>query len=587
MSENVRERSWTFSDETQQNWALESSARRSVGGTKVAVCVGTMTLSNNHGTMNSRFTLALAFAPVLLAGCSSRFDGGELLGEVQQASTCTGNTITFVDDYWGEQGVPRSAVQKNYRAVGRLVRNNCPGAYLGNGYYLGSGGCSYVVNDVIMIEGAQYTVQSIVKQKSDSSFKYALVKLQGATDADLNHGIFRLAKRAPVAGEVIGALMAVPTPDGFNSDHYFVGGTVTDLNLTNRFRHRLDTPVPYGRGAPIVDKNGYLLGIQTEDTCTGNTGQNGAMRIDQILADLPAVDRDALTQKMPCSGSTPIGNTAWVGAGVTDVIRVNIDTSFCGFTSTPLYFTSLGGGYDHNEAQSATAIYDRTNAGFRVNVQRPGLTPQYANDAGWYINWTAFPPNYNDDIHQYRCAGSTGTTWSAFDSTTIYQDVTIPAWCTTVAPRYFFTSLVGNSEHRTASGVNTIYQKTDNSFRVYLYRAAGITPALANTWGWALNWQASDKNGSGRLESLGNASGTWYDYFGSIGIDLYNPIEWGFEPRYFASLVISNNSQRPPMTGVSAINWPYEFGFSTLLQRPGSTVQDANASWEVQWVARP
>jgi hypothetical protein len=56
---------------------------------------------------------------------------------------------------------------------------------------------------------------------------------------------------------------------------------------------------------------------------------------------------------------------------------------------------------------------------------------------------------------------------------------------------------------------------------------------------------------------------------------------------HFSSLVINNTNQLPPMTGVTSIQWPYEFGFTVQVNRPGSTVADANASWKLQWVARP
>lgn len=536
--------------------------------------------------MNSIFKLsyALVLAPALLAGCSATSDDSEALGNQQQAlGACGSNPITLVSNYWGDQGVPRDSVLRSMHAVGVLTKNSCAGAYLGNDYYLGSGTCNYAVNDNIQIGGGNYTVKNIVKQRNDSTLKYALVKLVNST-VDQDVGTFRVAKRAPIVGENMGAIVG-------GSDFWFVGGQVTATIGTTKFKHILDTPAPTFSGSPVIDNNGYLIGVQTEDTCQ-SAGYNVATRIDAILADLPTADRTALTQSMPCSGSTPISNTAWVDAGVTDVIKVNIDTSACGFTGTPLYFTSLSG-YTAEQASSATAIYDRTNIGFRVNVQKAGITPLIANQFGYSISWTAFPPNFDDPVHHYRCAGNTpSTNWVQVNSTTIYRDVTIPGApsCTTNAPRYFFTSLVGSQEHRTASGVNTIYLKTDNTFRVYLQRAAGITAAQAQSWGWALNWAVSDKFGSGRIESVGESSGGWYDSSPAIASSFSNPANWGYTPRYFASLVIGNTNELPPMTGVGSIQFPWEGGGAMAVTRAGSTVAGANnatTGWKLQWVSRP
>ncbi|MFP2913779.1 S8 family peptidase, partial [Pyxidicoccus sp. 3LFB2] len=57
----------------------------------------------------------------------------------------------------------------------------------------------------------------------------------------------------------------------------------------------------------------------------------------------------------------------------------------------------------------------------------------------------------------------------------------------------YFTSLGGTSSHWTNLGATAIYTPTATGFRVYL-RSPGITPALANQWGWHLNWQAAANN---------------------------------------------------------------------------------------------
>lgn len=70
-------------------------------------------------------------------------------------------------------------------------------------------------------------------------------------------------------------------------------------------------------------------------------------------------------------------------------IYVDVDTSSAGFSSTPLYFTSLGGHTNNWLAQGATSIYSPTPHGFRVHVSYPELTVAKAKEWGWHINWIA------------------------------------------------------------------------------------------------------------------------------------------------------------------------------------------------------
>jgi hypothetical protein len=100
-------------------------------------------------------------------------------------------------------------------------------------------------------------------------------------------------------------------------------------------------------------------------------------------------------------GSTPVGNTAWqqyfVQAGVVTAgsgIFVDVDTSSAGFTTTPIYITSIGGAGYHWGTTGATSIYAPTPTGFRVYIRFPdgsSLTPAFANQNGWHINWIAVP----------------------------------------------------------------------------------------------------------------------------------------------------------------------------------------------------
>ena len=92
------------------------------------------------------------------------------------------------------------------------------------------------------------------------------------------------------------------------------------------------------------------------------------------------------------SGSTPPGSTNWQPYGNNTGIYLDIDTSGCGFNSTPRYFTSIGGRSNHWSTTGATSIYNATPTKFRVYVRRSNgatLTPAYANARKWHINWFA------------------------------------------------------------------------------------------------------------------------------------------------------------------------------------------------------
>ena len=97
----------------------------------------------------------------------------------------------------------------------------------------------------------------------------------------------------------------------------------------------------------------------------------------------------------------PAGETLRIVVGKTDPqkthwvqysdggIYVDIDTSSAGFSSTPYYFTSLGGHTNNWQAQGATSIYLPTEKGFRVHVGHRELIAAQAKEWGWYINWIA------------------------------------------------------------------------------------------------------------------------------------------------------------------------------------------------------
>lgn len=92
------------------------------------------------------------------------------------------------------------------------------------------------------------------------------------------------------------------------------------------------------------------------------------------------------------AGSTTPGATNWKPYVGTFGIYLDVDTSAAGFTSTPIYITSLGGASYHWMTTGATSIYNATPTGFRVYL-RPTysdgrkINPNFANEKLWHIQW--------------------------------------------------------------------------------------------------------------------------------------------------------------------------------------------------------
>lgn len=539
----------------------------------------------------------LALAPVLALGCGEMTDLDleveRQTGAAVAACTTPTNPMTAVSSYTGNHGLSTDWVKKYYRAIGRHPNSNCSGVYLGDGRYLSAGYCRYLVNDTVIIGTTYFQVQSILAQKDTADLSYTLVQLNGTADLDLNEGIVRIGNRMPVAGEKVGVIAVNSSGTPMIS-----GGTVVDNNGgTNKFRTTLDTPRPHSNGAPIITEDGYVIGIQWQSTCLPSYGL--ATMSQKIIND--AAPLTSYMRTAPCTGQTKIGNTNWVQheAGW---LRTDVSTAVCGFNAAPAYFTSLGGNVSNELSNGVSSIYDRTATGFRVYVET-SITPAQANTWSWHVNWQAFPDVktaaglvWNDDVHAYRCAGTTegtASTWAVSSTTEIYRDVSIPAGCNTVTPRHFFTSLRGTSNMRFATGVSSIYNKASSSFRVYLQRASGITPQQATDWGWQIDWSVSNELGSGRLERVGqtaNGSG-WFGWSNNgqnmgVYIDVLNIPNWDFPPRYFPSLV-SNRSSATIARGVGSVIGAARNGFRYYVYAPSMTAANANLWWRVNWVARP
>jgi hypothetical protein len=90
--------------------------------------------------------------------------------------------------------------------------------------------------------------------------------------------------------------------------------------------------------------------------------------------------------KMVCGETTPVDWTQYM----VDVIRVDVNTSLAGFTSSPSYFTSINGTSGHWRTTGATSVYFPTSTGFTIfiyDMNPSDITPAIALSWGWYIKW--------------------------------------------------------------------------------------------------------------------------------------------------------------------------------------------------------
>jgi hypothetical protein len=85
-------------------------------------------------------------------------------------------------------------------------------------------------------------------------------------------------------------------------------------------------------------------------------------------------------------GRTSPSKTDWIRYSA-DGIYATIDTSSAGFTTTPIYFTSLGGDGSHWTTKGSTSIYDPGKIGFSIYIWQDNLTVDFARKYKWHVNW--------------------------------------------------------------------------------------------------------------------------------------------------------------------------------------------------------
>lgn len=294
-----------------------------------------------------------------------------------------------------------------------------------------------------------------------------------------------------------------------------------------------------------------------------------------------------------CAGQTEAGHTNWVQHGSTG-IYVDVDTSDCGFTSTPLYFSSLGGAGAHWDVMGSSSIYSPTPTGFRIYVNvAAGISPALANQNGWRINWQAHPPGLNHPAGtaaETLCTGEGTGEWQQAGANVVIQEIDTTACGFTDVPQYF-TSLGGFGSHWTTRGATSVRLPTPTGFHVAVHQN-GITPEVAAARGWNINWKALLPNSQFAYtctgKSVGGTNATWQTLGGGVlfmDVDTSACSEFTEEPLVFTSL--EGNGSHSVLQGVTSIHDPTAAGFRIYL-KSGVTAAVANSTaWAVNWALHP
>jgi hypothetical protein len=201
-----------------------------------------------------------------------------------------------------------------------------------------------------------------------------------------------------------------------------------------------------------------------------------------------------------CAGRTTKGSTNWQ-VHTPSSLRLDVDVASCGFKSTPIIISSIGGASSQWETTGANNQYYNTKDGFSVYVNGPGsYSIANANAWSWHINWIAMPPTISSTL----CAGRTtpgSTNWVQHctagscsaqigSGTSLYLDVDISSCGFAITPT-IVTSLGGDSNHWQTTGAAALYSASKTTFRVYVNGPYNMDVAKAKQWKWHMQWIAS------------------------------------------------------------------------------------------------
>lgn len=178
--------------------------------------------------------------------------------------------------------------------------------------------------------------------------------------------------------EVITTMGAKGSTNPLNHDRY------TDSAAINAMGSTLSTnPLNHDR---YTDSEAVSAMNPLGDTNTLNHDRYTDAEAAAAVGD--RIQTSGRTAQRICTGESGLG---WV---VYDPfsIYIDVDTSACGFSTTPTHFTSLSGDADHYVLTGVNSIYFETSTGFRVYVYNTfgsNISPTTATTYNWKVKWMA------------------------------------------------------------------------------------------------------------------------------------------------------------------------------------------------------
>lgn len=128
-----------------------------------------------------------------------------------------------------------------------------------------------------------------------------------------------------------------------------------------------------------LEANLVKIGLRLDKHASGINWLNNRVR---------GVDGGSLRIVM---GRTSPADTPWQDYTSSNGVFVRVDTSAAGFTTTPIYFTSLGGTSSHWVVSGTTSIYEPTPTSFSIYVTAEpyAKATDLARSQDWHVNWIA------------------------------------------------------------------------------------------------------------------------------------------------------------------------------------------------------
>jgi hypothetical protein len=290
-----------------------------------------------------------------------------------------------------------------------------------------------------------------------------------------------------------------------------------------------------------------------------------------------------------CGGITSgDGWNTWKLSGSSG-LYIDVKTDACNFEVTPAYVSSVIGDAAHWQLVGVNSIYSASKNKFRVYIWHPVLRGAFmkffAKKNKWRISWVADTGKHGG----LTDPGNTG--WKQYAKDTIYVDVDTKLCGYSKTPVYI-PSIHGSYDHWRTTGVHSVYDATQTSFRIYVMHASkSLTAADAEKKKWAISWIGSTATAlSGYSPSVwkpfcaaDDASCT-KDSYTTIYMDVKTTSQhFTKTPAYVSAL--SGSSHHLVATGGGAIYSTSPGGFRVYLAHAPTIEIAAAAKWRVGWVA--